>query len=88
MTKRIKAAAIHSLLIDGGHTPSEVDASEWDPGFRTAQADTRQVNVFYDGPGEEQQLQALTTELRSAGYHVHPSQLDAGGRRRLEVTRP
>ncbi|MFJ2178922.1 hypothetical protein ACIOHE_39270 [Streptomyces sp. NPDC087851] len=88
MARRIKAEAVRQRLIDGGHEFSEFDGGEWDPGFRTVQAGPRQVNVFYDGPGEEEQLQALSAELRAAGLHVHASQLDGGGRRRLEVSRP
>lgn len=88
MARRIKAASVEQFLRDQGHEFSEFEAGEWDPGFRVAQAGPRQVNVFYDGPGEADQLEAITTELRAAGYHVVPSQQDHGGRRRLEVTRP
>ncbi|MGW1001756.1 hypothetical protein [Streptomyces sp. NPDC002520] len=88
MARRIKAADVDRLLIDQGHEFSEFEAGEWDPGFRVAQAGPRQVNVFYDGPGEADQLAAVTTGLRAKGYHVVPTQQDRGGRRRLEVTRP
>ncbi|SHI66236.1 hypothetical protein [Streptomyces sp. 3214.6] len=87
MPRRIKAASVERLLIDQGHPFSEFEAGEWDPGFRVAQAGPRHVHVFYDGPGEADQLEALTAELRAAGYHVVPTQQDRGGRRRLEVTR-
>ncbi|WP_230396165.1 hypothetical protein [Streptomyces blattellae] len=88
MAQRIKAASVQRLLIDKGHEFSEFEAGEWDPGFRVAQAGRRGVHVFYDGPGEADQLEAITTELRAAGYHVVPTQQERGGRRRLEVTRP
>lgn len=88
MTQRIKAADVERLLIDRGHEFSEFEGGEWDPGFHVTQADPRQVNVFYDGPGEADQLEAITTELREAGFHVVATQQDRGGRRRLEVTRP
>jgi hypothetical protein len=88
VARRIKAAAVERLLIDVGHEFSEFEAGEWDPGFRVTQAGPRQVNVFYDGPGEPDQLAAITTELRDAGFHVIPTQHDRSGRQRLEVTRP
>lgn len=88
MARRIKAASVERLLIDQGHVSSEFEAGEWDPGFRVTQAGPRHVHLFYDGPGEADQLEALTAELRAAGYHVWPTQQDRGGRQRLEVTRP
>lgn len=88
MGRRIKAGRVRQLLIDGGHEFSEFEAGEWDPGFRVAQGGTRAVHVFYDGPGEADQLEAITAELRAAGYHVIATQQDRGGRRRLEVTQP
>lgn len=88
MARRIRASSVERLLIDSGHEFSEFEGGEWDPGFRVAQAGPRQVNVFYDGPGEADQLEAITTEFRAAGYHVVATQQDRGGRRRLEVTRP
>jgi hypothetical protein len=88
MARRIRAASVERLLIDQGHEFSEFEGGDWDPGFRVAQAGPRQVNVFYDGPGEADQLTAITTELRADGYHVVATQQDRGGRRRLEVTRP
>jgi hypothetical protein len=88
MARRIKAASVERLLIDQGHTFSEFEAGEWDPGFRVAQSGRRQVHVFWDGPGEADQLEVITAELRAAGYHVVPTQQDRGGRRRLEVTLP
>lgn len=88
MGRLIKAASVERVLIDQGHEFSEFEAGEWDPGFRVAQNGRRMVTVFYDGPGEADQLAAITIELRDAGYHVVPTQQDRGGRRRLEVTRP
>ncbi|MGW4889624.1 hypothetical protein [Streptomyces murinus] len=88
MARRIKAADIERLLIDQGHALSAFEAGEWDPGFRVTQAGPRQVNVFYDGPGEADQLADITTELRAQGLHVVANQQDRGGRRRLEATRP
>jgi hypothetical protein len=88
MARRIKATSVEQFLRDQGHEFSEFEAGEWDPGFRVAQAGTRAVHVFYDGPGEADQLDAITTELRAADYHVIATQQDRGGRRRLEVTRP
>lgn len=88
MARRIKAASVERLLIDSGHEFSEFEAGEWDPGFRVAQAGRRAVHVFYDGPGEADQLEAITAELRAAGYQVIATQLDRGGRRRLEVIQP
>lgn len=88
MARRIRDATVKQLLIDGGHEFSEFEAGEWDPGFRVAQAGTRAVHVFYEGPGEADQLDAIITELRDVGYHVVATQQDHGGRRRLEVTRP
>ena len=88
MARRIKAASVRQLLVDHGHEFSEFEAGEWDPGFRVVQAGTRKVHVFYDGPGEAEQLEAITAELRAAGYAVVATQQDRGGRRRLEVTRP
>lgn len=88
MARRIKAHAVHEFLIGNGHADSDFDGVDWDPGCRTTQAGPRQVNVFWDGPGEPDRLQELTAELRAAGYHVHATQQDRGGRRRLEVTLP
>lgn len=88
MVRRIKEASVRRLLIDNGHEFSEYEAGEWDPGFRVAQGGTRYVFVFWDGPGEADQLEAITVELRAAGYDVIATQQERGGRRRLEVTRP
>lgn len=87
MGRRIKEAAVRRLLVDEGHEFSEFQGGDWDPGFRVAQGGTRYVFVFYDGPGEAGQLEAITVELRAAGYHVVATQQERGGRRRLEVTR-
>ncbi|GAB2714676.1 hypothetical protein [Streptomyces bullii] len=88
MARRIKAASVERFLIDRGHEFSEFEAGDWDPGFRVAQAGPRRVHVFWDGPGEADQLDAITTELRAEGYHVVATRQPRGGRRRLEVTRP
>lgn len=90
MARRIRAVSVEQLLTDAGHEFSNFDAqaAEWDPGVRVTQAGPRQVNVFWDGPGEADQLEVITVELRGEGYHVVLSQQDRGGRRRLEVTRP
>lgn len=88
MARRIRAASVEQLLTDEGHPLSEFWDGDWDPGFRVAQAGTRAVHVFWDGPGEAEQLDTLTPELRADGYHVVATQQDRGGRRRLEVTRP
>ncbi|SMF86695.1 hypothetical protein [Streptomyces sp. Amel2xC10] len=88
MARRIRAAAVEDVLRCQGHDFSEFEGGDWDPGVRVAQAGPRQVNVFWDGPGEADQLDTLTGELRAAGYHVVATQQDRGGRRRLEVTIP
>lgn len=88
MGRRIKAGAVEHLLVDNGHRLSEFWDGDWDPGVRVAQGGTRMVFVFYDGPGEADQLDAVTAELRAAGYHVVATQQEGAGRRRLEVTRP
>ncbi|MFJ2004757.1 hypothetical protein [Streptomyces chartreusis] len=88
MAQRIRESSVRQLLINNGHEFSEFEAGEWDPGFRVAQAGRRVVHVFWDGPGEADQLETITAELRAAGLHVVATQQDRGGRRRLEVTRP
>ncbi|MFJ8348938.1 hypothetical protein ACIQ9J_21770 [Streptomyces sp. NPDC094153] len=88
VAQRIKAAAVEGFLRDQGHEFSEFEGGDWVPGVRVAQAGRRQVNVFWDGPGEADQLNTITNELREAGYHVAGTQQDPGGRRRLEVTLP
>ncbi|MFF2094805.1 hypothetical protein [Streptomyces sp. NPDC058202] len=88
MGRLIRAASVDRILVDRGLEHSEFEAGDWDPGFRVAQAGRRAVHVFWDGPGEADQLEAITTELRNEGLHVVPTQQDRGGRRRLEVTRP
>ncbi|MFJ2477079.1 hypothetical protein ACIOWI_29590 [Streptomyces sp. NPDC087659] len=88
MPRRIKATEIRARVIDAGLDFSEFDGGDWDPGFRVEQSGPRQVHVFYDGPGEADQLEAFTSELRGAGYCVVATQQDRGGRRRLEVTLP
>ncbi|MFF3884091.1 hypothetical protein [Streptomyces sp. NPDC001914] len=88
MARLIKSASVDRLLLDRGLERSEFEGGDWDPGFRVAQAGRRAVHVFWDGPGEADQLETITAELRAAGLHVVPTQQDRGGRRRLEVTRP
>ncbi|MGW6292449.1 hypothetical protein [Streptomyces sp. NPDC055058] len=88
MAQRIRAAAVEDFLRCQGHEFSEFEAGDWDPGVRVAQAGRRAVHVFWDGPGEADQLDTITHELRAGGYHVVATQQDRGGRRRLEVTRP
>ncbi|MEU4173267.1 hypothetical protein AB0F46_41315 [Streptomyces sp. NPDC026665] len=88
MGRLIKRASVDRLLVDRGHERSEFEGGDWDPGFRVTQAGRRAVHVFWDGPGEADQLEAITAELRAEGLHVVPTQQDRGGRRRLEVTRP
>jgi hypothetical protein len=88
MARLIKAASVDRLLLDHGLERSEFEGGDWDPGFRVAQAGRRAVHVFWDGPGEADQLDAITSELRAEGLHVVQTQQDRGGRRRLEVTRP
>ena len=88
MAQRIRAAEVEEFLRDQGHDFSEFEDGDWDPGVRVAQAGRRLVTVFWDGPGEADQLTALTTQLCGAGYHGVPTEQDRGGRRRLEVTLP
>ncbi|MGW1961759.1 hypothetical protein ACWCPD_15955 [Streptomyces sp. NPDC001935] len=88
MGRLIKRASVDRLLVDRGHEHSEFEAGDWDPGFRVEQAGRRAVHVFWDGPDEAAQLEAITAELRADGLHVVQTQQDRGGRRRLEVTRP
>lgn len=88
MGRLIRQASVDQALADQGYARSEFEDGEWDPGVRAVQAGRRTVHVFWDGPGEADQLAAITNDLREAGYHVHASQMPGGGRRRLEVTRP
>ncbi|MFJ2567912.1 hypothetical protein ACIO02_34100 [Streptomyces sp. NPDC087568] len=90
MARRIREGAVAAYLIDQGHAYSVFEADSWDPGIRVTQAGPRSVHVFWDGPGEADELATITSQLRDAedGYHVHPTQQDRGGRRRLEVTLP
>jgi hypothetical protein len=87
MARLIRADSVDRTLTAKGYDHSEFIDGDWDPGIRVVQAGRRQVNVFWDGPGEADQLDAVTADLRAAGYHVVPTQQDRGGRR-LEVTRP
>ncbi|WP_426568134.1 hypothetical protein [Streptomyces canus] len=88
MGRLIRQASVDQALTDQGYEHSEFEDGDWDPGIRVVQAGRRAVHVFWDGPGEADQLAAITRHLREAGYHVHASQQPGGGRRRLEVTRP
>ncbi|MET4925484.1 hypothetical protein P3L51_24545 [Streptomyces sp. PSRA5] len=88
MTQRLKARTVDDVLGADGHSSSEFDGGDWDPGYRTAQAGPRIVHVFHDGPGEEQQITAYTKTLQADGYNVQHEQQDHGGRHRLTVTRP
>ncbi|MET9081411.1 hypothetical protein ABZX77_05820 [Streptomyces sp. NPDC004237] len=88
MAKRIRAATVEDFLRAQGHDFSEFEGGAWDPGVRVAQAGRRMVTVFWDGPGEADQLELIEAELRSGGFHVVATQQDCGGRRRLEVSLP
>jgi hypothetical protein len=88
MARLIRADSVERILTNKGYEHSDFVDGVWDPGVRVAQAGRRMVTVFWDGPGEADQLTAITAELREAGYHVVATQQDHGGRRRLEVTRP
>lgn len=88
MAQRIKAPHVQNFLEAQGYELSEFETGDWDPGIRVAQAGPRMAAVYWDGPGEADHLEAITTDLRAVGYHVVPTQQDRGGRRRLEVTRP
>jgi len=88
MGRRIKAKSVEQLITGNGHPLSEFWDDDWDPGFRIAQGGTRTVFVFYEGHDEADRLDAITAELRGAGYHVVATQQEGAGRRRLEVTRP
>ncbi|MCX4911838.1 hypothetical protein [Streptomyces sp. NBC_00878] len=88
MARRIRARDIDAVLACNGYHPSEFLDGDWDPGYRTAQEHPRQVNVFHDGPGEQDGLEQYRLELQAAGYCVMPDQQVGGGRRRLHVTKP
>jgi hypothetical protein len=89
MPRHIRARDIDAVLAHGGYEPSEYDPTVgWAPGYRTAQDGRRQVNVFHDGPGEEDALELYAAELHAHGYHVVPDQQPGGGRRRLHITKP
>jgi hypothetical protein len=68
MARRIRHTHIGERLADAGHEPSRFTGGDWDPGYRTAQAGTRLVHVFHDGPGETEHLAAYTRALREIGY--------------------
>lgn len=88
MGRHIRARDVDAVLAYGGYTPSEFVDGDWDPGYRVAQDGRRQVNVFHDGPGEQDGLERYTAALQAAGFHVIPDQQPGGGRRRLHVTKP
>lgn len=87
MAQRIRHRTVGEQLAAAGHSSSEFDGGDWDPGYRTAQAGPRAVHVFHDGPGE-QQLAAYGATLQESGHSVQHQQQEHGGRRRLLVTRP
>ncbi|MFJ5156346.1 hypothetical protein ACIQCF_33260 [Streptomyces sp. NPDC088353] len=86
--RRIRKASVAAFLVDQGYTYSEPGAGDWDPGIRVTQNGPRAVHVFWDGAGEADQLATIIGQLHEAGYHVHATQQERGGRRRLEVTLP
>ncbi|MGW0904968.1 hypothetical protein [Streptomyces sp. NPDC002853] len=86
MGRAIRARDVDTVLAD--YPPSEWTGDDWIPGWRTAQAGRRQVNVFHDGPGEQDGLETYRLELQAAGYCVVPDQQPGGGRRRLHITKP
>ncbi|MFF8100112.1 hypothetical protein ACF07S_10105 [Streptomyces sp. NPDC016640] len=89
MPRVIHARDVDAVLACNGYEPSDFDpATGWEPGYRTAQAGRRQVNVFHDGPGEQTSLEQYRQQLQAAGYHVVADQQPGGGRRRLYITRP
>jgi hypothetical protein len=88
MARHIRAADIDAVLAYNGYEPSEFVDGDWEPGYRVAQDGRRQVNVFHDGPGEQDGLERYRLELQAAGFHVVPDQQPGGGRRRLHITKP
>ncbi|WP_381797262.1 hypothetical protein [Streptomyces niveus] len=87
MAQRLKARAVDDVLGAAGHSSSEFEGGDWDPGYRTAQNGPRTVHVFHDGPGEEKQLTAYAKDLQETGYTVQHEQQPGGGRHRLVVNR-
>ncbi|MEH0417866.1 hypothetical protein [Streptomyces sp. B21-083] len=88
MARHIRATDVDAVLAYGGFEPSEFDPqSGWTPGYRVVQSGRRQVNVFHDGAGEADGLDAYRLALQAAGFHVIPDQQPGGGRRRLHITR-
>jgi hypothetical protein len=85
---RIRASDVSRQLGDAGHTKSEWDGSNWDPGYRSQQCGPRLVHTFHDGPGEEHHLSLYALALRNLGYTVHTDQQPDNGRRRLTITKP
>lgn len=82
-------ADVDAVLAYNGYEPSEYDPQTgWAPGYRIVQAGRRQVNVFHDGPGEQDGLERYALELQAAGFHVVPDQQPGGDRRRLHITKP
>lgn len=88
MAQRIRHRDVGEHLGAAGHSSSEFEGGNWDPGYRTAQSGPRRVHVYHDGPGEEQQIHAYATTLQNLGYTVDHQQQTGGGRRRLVITRP
>jgi hypothetical protein len=86
MSRHIRACDVDAVL--EAYPQSEFVDGDWIPGRRTTQDGRRQVNVFHDGPGEQDGLEAYRLELQAASFCVIPDQQPGGGRRRLHVTRP
>ncbi|WP_051833099.1 hypothetical protein [Streptomyces katrae] len=57
MTIRIRATDVSRQPGDAGHAHSDWDGVDWDPGYRSKQADPRLVQGFRDGPGEAHHLE-------------------------------
>lgn len=86
MPRHIRATDVDAL--PAHYPPSEFVDGDWDPGYRTVQDGRRQVNVFHDGPGEQDGLERYRLELQAAGFCAIPDQQPGGGRRRLHVSKP
>lgn len=87
MGQRLKADDVERTLAGAGHERGLEE--DWEPGFVAIQHGPRIVHVHHYGPGEQQQIDAYTTLLRTAGFHiVVEQQKRANPARRLVVTRP
>lgn len=87
MGRHIGAADVDAVLARS-YPQSEFVDGDWEPGYRVVQDGRRQVNVFHDGPGEQDGLERYRLELQTAGFHVIPDQQPGGGKRRLHITKP